>query len=227
MHVAPVSIAIIPARSHSKGLPGKNLKTVANVSLLARAIRAASDSRRFNRIVVTTDGEAIAREARDNGAEVVMRPAALSGDHVRTFVAVEHALQTLGIAEGLCVLLQPTSPLRSATDVIAALDLWRQSTDAGAVVAVTECEHHPYKTFIASGTGLTPLHTFTDMEAPRQALPMALRVNGAIYINRISALLREKRFLIEPVVPYLMPGDRSLDIDNALDLDMANMIAGI
>jgi len=223
MCVAPVSIALIPARANSKGLPGKNLKPVGGASLLARAIRAATDSGRCDRVIVTTDGEDIAFEAQRCGAEVVMRPAALSHDHARTFDAVEHALQTLAIDDGVCVLLQPTSPLRTAADVQAALDLWSRST-AGSVVAMTECEHHPYKTFIQTNAELSPVHAFADMESPRQVLPLALRVNGAIYIATIETLLRERKFLIEPVVPYMMPAERSLDIDNALDLHMANII---
>jgi len=218
-------VAIIPARSGSKGLPGKNLKQVGGLSLLARAILAAADSARLDRIIVTTDSEEIAEEGRKHHAEVVMRPAALSQDHTKTIDAVNHTLQAKEITEGVCVLLQPTSPLRAAVDVQAALDLWLHVT-TGCVVAMTECEHHPYKTFIRSNSGLSPVRLRSDMEAPRQTLPYALRVNGAIYVNNIEDLLRERSFLIEPIVPYMMPAERALDIDNILDLQVANIISG-
>jgi len=216
-------VAVIPVRAGSKGLPGKNLQTVDGLSLLARTILAATGSGCVDQVIVTTDGEDIAAEARKYHADVVMRPAELSDDHSRTIDAVEHALRQHHITQGVCVLLQATSPLRTAADVQAALDVWH-GVSAGSVVAMTECEHHPYKTLLQSETGLLPVRTFAEMEAPRQALPGALRVNGAIYINRVEDVLQHRRFLIEPITPYLMPAERSLDIDNALDLKMANLI---
>jgi len=221
-----VCVAIIPARAGSKGLPGKNLQQVGGLSLLARAILAAADSAHIDRIIVTTDGEAIAEEGRKYHAEIVMRPAAFSQDDSSTIDAVVHALREKALTQGVCVLLQTTSPLRTAADVQAALDIWPRQA-AGSVVAMTECEHHPYKVFIQSDTGLSPVRLRADMETPRQKLPPAFRVNGAIYINKIEDLLQQRSFLIEPVTPYIMPAERSVDIDNLLDLKLANFIAGI
>jgi len=218
-------VAVIPARAGSKGLPGKNLRKAGDLSLLARAVLAATGSGRFDRVIVTTDSGEIAKEARKYHAEVVMRPAALSQDNSKTIDAVEHALRKTAIVKGVCVLLQATSPLRTAADVQAALDLWQQVM-AGCVIAMTECEHHPYKIFIRSKAGLSPVRSLCDMEMPRQELPSALRVNGAIYINKIENLLHEKRFFLEPIIPYIMPAERSLDIDSMADLQMANTLLG-
>jgi len=219
-------VAIIPARAGSKGLPGKNLQQVGGLSLLARAILAAADSASIDRVIVTTDGEAIAEEARQYHAEIVMRPAALSQDDSTTIDAVLHALREKEMTQGVCVLLQATSPLRTAADVRTALDIWLNLV-AGSVIGMTECEHHPYKVFIQSDSGLSPVRLRADMETPRQKLPPALRVNGAIYINKIEDLLQQRSFLIDPITPYTMPAERSLDIDNHLDLKLANLIAGI
>lgn len=218
-------IAIIPARSKSKGIPGKNLKTVGGYSLLARAIASARDSGEFDRIVVSTDGTDIAEEAKRHGAELVLRPDDLSGDHSPTIDAVEHVLRTLNIAAGICVLLQPTSPLRSALDVKNALAMWEEGR-GGSVVAVTECEHHPYKTLIYDEGELRSLKDIAYLEAPRQRLPEAYRVNGAVYVNRIEDILAQRSFFCPPLNIYRMPVERSLDIDNILDLKIANIIAG-
>lgn len=219
-------VAIIPARANSKGLPGKNLKKVAGLSLVARAIEAARASGQFNRIVVTTDGEAIAAEAFACGAEVVRRPDAIAGDSARTIDAVEHALKSIGVAGGICVLLQPTSPLRSAADITSAITIFER-VGYGCTVAVCECEHHPYKTFtIDEGAKINPMHSLSDLGSPRQELPRFFRPNGAIYINTIEDLLKRREFFIEPVSIYQMSAKSSVDVDDEHDLVLAEQLLG-
>lgn len=218
-------IAIIPARAQSKGIPGKNLKIVGGRSLVVRAIQAAKDCSLFDKIIVSTDGEEIAREARGAGADVVMRPLELSADDSRTIDAIEHVLKHYGYDAGMCVLLQPTSPLRSGQDVQQAVALWEQH-GRGSVVAVTEVDHHPLKMILKDEMGFSPVRDHADLEAPRQALPLAFRVNGAIYVNSISDLLAERSFLVAPIVPYEMPAQRSIDIDSVADLKLANSMIG-
>ena len=217
-------IAVIPARAHSKGLPGKNLKSVAGVSLIGRAVSAAKEAGCFDRIVVTSDGDAILEEAVRCGAEALRRPAELAEDDSRTIDAVEHALRALGLDEGICVLLQPTSPLRTGGDVASAVSLFR-SENGGSVVSVCECEHHPYKTFHRDGDGtMRPMLDMSTLEAPRQALPRFFRPNGAIYVNDVSELLSHRTFFVEPVALYEMSEDRSIDIDRESDLKIAEII---
>ena len=216
-------IAVIPARANSKGIPGKNLKQVGNYSLVARAIRAAVECGGFDLIAVSTDGAEIAEEAERHGARVVIRPDTISQDHSRTIDAVEHLLQSLNITMGTCVLLQPTSPLRNAEDIREALEIWERQQQ-GSVVAVSECEHHPYKMLISEGGTLLPVHTMSDLEAPRQSLPKACRINGAIYINRVDDLVAFGTFLHPPLTTYTMPSERSIDIDGPLDLKIANIL---
>jgi N-acylneuraminate cytidylyltransferase len=184
------------------------------------------ECRGFDLIVVSTDGIEIAVEAKRHGAHVVMRPDAISQDHSRTIDAVGHVLQSLGIMTGTCVLLQPTSPLRSAGDIRSALEIWEHQ-QRGSVVAVSECEHHPYKMLISEGDTLLPVHAMSDLEAPRQSLPLAYRINGAIYINRVEDLIAFRTFLHPPLAIYNMPPERSLDIDGPLDLKIANILAGV
>ncbi|MCY1293125.1 N-acylneuraminate cytidylyltransferase [compost metagenome] len=218
-------IAIITARANSKGLPGKNLMQVGGVSLISSAVRAARASGRIDRIVVTTDGVAIAEEARRCGAEVVMRPAHLADDGARSIDAVCHALQTLAVTHGTCVLLQPTSPLRTGDDVAEAVRIHAKSGQ-GSVVSVCESAHHPYKTLLLQGDEYLPLHDMSSFEAPRQFLPVAVQLNGAIYANRIEELLTQRTFFCEPISYYLMPASRSIDIDSEADLVLARHLSG-
>lgn len=216
-------VAVIPARAGSKGVPGKNLRQVHGRSLVVRAIDAARGVVGVGRIIVSTDSDDIEAEALRHGAEVVRRPREIAGDDAATIDAVLHALQAAGIDQGTCVLLQPTSPMREPRDVRDALDRF-VSKPAGSVISVCECEHHPFKTILQTDEGARPMVDPASLETPRQQLPKALRVNGAIYINDVSDLHRTRRFFIEPVDFHEMPADRSLDIDTERDLAMANMM---
>lgn len=215
-------VAIIPARANSKGLPGKNLKEVGGVSLIGRAIEAATHSKCVSRVIVSTDGHDIANEALKYSAEVIMRPATLASDSSRTIDAVCHALEYVEMSSGLCILLQPTSPLRSSEDVSRAVDLYNQKLN-GSLISVCESEHHPFKTLIKSEIGeIGPIINLGMLESPRQDLPLAYRVNGAIYINRVEDLLSRRTFFVEPLQIYEMSSTLSIDIDNVDDLLRAN-----
>jgi len=218
-------VAIIPARAGSKGLPGKNLRAVGGLSLVGRAVRAARHAGVVQRIVVSTDGADIAREAASHGAEVVTRPAALAEDASRSIDVVLHALEALELQEGICVLLQPTSPLREARDVRHAVERFLARNAGGSVVAVCESEHHPYKAILERDGRYVPLLDYPSLEAPRQSLPRSLRVNGAIYVNDIAGLKRARSFFFGPLDFYEMPVSRSVDIDRESDLVLANMLS--
>ncbi|KAA0911365.1 cytidylyltransferase domain-containing protein [Pusillimonas sp. ANT_WB101] len=215
--------AIVPARSNSKGVPGKNLRTVGGVSLVARAIQTAAEAGIFSDIVLTTDGEEIAEEGRRAGARVVMRPAALAGDDAKSIDAVCHALEYMGVTQGIAVLLQPTSPLRSVMDIVKAVQTF-EDAGQGCVISVCECEHHPFKTFYVEEAAARPLHDFAHMEQPRQLLPPMSRPNGAIYVNTVADLLRKKSFFVSPVTLYEMSATASIDIDTETDLLLANTL---
>ncbi len=216
-------LAIIPARSNSKGVPGKNLRTVGGVSLVTRAIQTAAEAGVFSDIVLTTDGEEIAEEGRRAGARVVMRPAALAGDDAKSIGAVCHALEYMGVTQGIAVLLQPTSPLRSVMDIVKAVQTFEDAAQ-GCVISVCACEHHPFKTFYVEKAAARPLQDIAHMEQPRQLLPPMFRPNGAIYVNAVADLLSKKTFFISPVMLYEMSAPASIDIDTETDLLLANTL---
>ena len=183
----------------------------------------------MERVLVSTDDPEIAEVARAAGAEVpFLRPAELACDESPHILTSEHAIRWLQEHEGsqpeYMMLLQPTSPFRTTLDMEYAITLARERK-AVAVVSVSEAKPHPYKTY-----GLTPAGTLTSFvpcDIPyrrRQDLPPAFTDNGALYLNRIESLLRDRTYIPAGTLPYLMPPERSLDIDSAWDLFVADLI---
>lgn len=225
----PEIIALITARGASKGLPGKNIKVLAGKPLITWTIETALQSKFSRRVLVSTDDEGIASVSRAAGAEVpFLRPAELARDDSPHILSSLHAIewfQRMGqpLPEYL-LLLQPTSPLRTTDDIDGAIELaW--SKDAMAVVSVCEARPHPQKTYrlLSDGT----LADFMPCDVPyrrRQDLPAAYAENGAIYLNRCESLLRDRTYIPPGTLPYLMPPERSLDIDSAWDFAIAEFI---
>jgi CMP-N,N'-diacetyllegionaminic acid synthase len=223
-------IGLIPARGGSKGIPGKNIKELAGKPLIAWTIEAALDSKILARILVSTDDEKIANVAREWGAEVsFMRPEYLSVDNSTSISVVHHAIQYL-FEEGIhgsdyLLLLQPTSPLRIGKDIISAIDIAKLK-DAAAVVSVTDSPIHPYLTKKITKEGVLEnfiIGNFDNMR--RQDMPAAYALNGAIYLNKISSLHERETFIPENEThPYIMPADRSIDIDTVWDFYLAELV---
>jgi len=222
----PTVFGIITARGGSKGIPRKNIARVAGRPLIAWTIAAARQSRLLTRLMVSTDDAAIAEISRGEGAEVpFMRPPELGGDDSSHVAVVRHALAWLrgqGVRDpDFVMLLQPTSPLRTATDIDAAIELVERS-GAEAVVGVTEVRQHPYLMYRLDAAGrLTPFVEHGLEYARRQDLPPLYAANGAIYLIRPSCLERTGTFTPAGAVAYLMPPERSLDVDTPWDLQWA------
>lgn len=222
------AIAVVTARGGSKGVVRKNLRQVGGVSLVGRAIRAALETGSFACVALTTDCPEIAAEGAHHGARVIERPAHLANDTARSIDAVLDTLQQLrgeGEEFDCCVLLQPTSPLRTAAHISAALDVFSRQAE-GCVFSVCLCEHHPYKTLLLHGGQLMPTGAAAFLEAPRQQLPRAFRPNGAVYVNRVADLFATRTFFVAPLNYVEMDAESSLDIDSEADLARANILCG-
>ena len=218
-------MAIVPARAGSRGLPGKNLMPVAGQSLVERAVRAAREAG-VPEVVVTTDGDEIAAESRRLGCTTVLRPAELATSTSRTVDALLHVAAELELADDtLVVLMQPTSPLRSAADVRAALDR-HAAGDVRTTLTACAVDHHPLKQLLVAEDGtVAPVRAWSELEAPRQELPRAVRPNGAVYVTAVGDMVAGRSVVVPPLAVVEMPEDRSLDVDDAATLELARTLA--
>jgi CMP-N-acetylneuraminic acid synthetase len=220
-------LGVITARAGSKRIPGKNLALLNGVPLIDYTLQAARDARRLCACVVSTDGEAIAQHVRGWGIAVPhMRPAELAGDHSPVVQALQHAThafeQSSGVRVDAIVLLQPTSPFRTASDIDRAIALFER-TDADTVTAVRACRDHPYWAWRKMGEVMAPFFTVAEIAMDRQRLPEAYAENGAIYIARRELVVAGTLYG-ERVVPYPMDELSSVDIDTAPDLVWAEFL---
>ena len=222
----PEVIAIIPARGGSKGLPRKNLRSLAGKPLIAYSILAARECSQISRCIVSTEDPEIKQLSLEYGAEVIDRPADLATDLALSADVVRHVLETLsgtGHQPEYFVLLQPTSPLRTSRHIQQCLQAFLASS-AACAISVTETEHHPYKDFNLDQGFLHPLFGAEYLSQPRQRLPAVYRQNGAIYVMKSRAFLEHNGFFVEPALPYIMENKDSIDIDSGFDLLVAELL---
>ena len=223
------TLAIIPARGGSKGLPGKNILSLAGIPLITHTIKAALEAKSVGRLIVSTDDEAIATVARESGAEVpFLRPAALSDDTASGVDACLHALKyandSLDYHPELVVYLQPTSPMRNAADIDAAIKLLHDS-NADSVVSVKAVTEYPqWMKKMDGDQRISPLFEELEITTARQNLEKSYLLNGAIYLSTVEALLKHRNFYGADTRGYLMPEERSIDIDTLNDFLMAQAL---
>ncbi len=222
-------LAFIPARGGSKGLPRKNIKPLLGKPLVAWTIEQARASQYVDKVIVSTDDKEIAEVARRYGAEVpFLRPRELATDEARGIDVILHGIDYLKSLYGydfVLVYLQPTSPLRITQDIDNAIEELFNNPKAKAIVSVCEVEHHPL------WTGILPedkcLANFINEEfinKNRQELPKFYRINGAIYLGFAEYIHNNRSFFGDRTYAYIMPLDRSIDIDNIIDFKLAEIM---
>ena len=215
------ALYIIPARGGSKGIPGKNIKPLGGKPLIAYAIEAARGAGApDSRIIVSTDDGRIAAVARDWGlATDYMRPAALGGDTVgsrEVILDVMDWADRRGIDYEAIVLLQPTSPFRTADDISGAVALYDGSPDM--VVSVTEAASNPYyNCFETDGDGYLHVSKGDGLITRRQDAPKAWEYNGAVYVINPHSIREMPLGAFKRRVPFVMPRSRSIDLDTPTD----------
>lgn len=221
------NIAVIPARSGSKGLKDKNIREINGKPLMAYAIEAAQKSNLYDCIHVSTDSVRYAEIAREYRAEVpFLRNKELSSDLATTWDAMRFVLReyrNLGKDFDTITVLQPTSPLRDWRDIQKAFRLF-QDKKADNVVGVCEMEHSP----LWSNT-LPEDHCLKDfireeVNGPRQKLSEYYRLNGAIYILKAQFLLKYGNLYGENGYAYIMSKEHSIDIDDEFDFAIAEIL---
>jgi CMP-N,N'-diacetyllegionaminic acid synthase len=233
--VGPV-LAVIGARSGSKGLPDKNVRDLAGHPLLAWIVAAARRATTVDRVVVSTDSPAYAAIARSYGAETpVPRPAELAGDTSTDVEFVRHLLDRLAAEEGyrpaIVVRLVATAPLQQPEDIDAAVTLLRDDPTASSVMVVAEARQHPAKALrmVADAAGRPRLVPWAapaegasggaEPSARQAYAPAYLRAN--VVATRTSTIEATGTLAGDAVAAHLVPADRSIDIDTELDLAVA------
>ena len=214
------SIAVITARSGSKGLKDKNIKLLNGKPLIAYTIEAAKKSGCFDCVHVSTDSIEYAEIAKQYGAEVpFLRDKNLASDTASSWDVMRNVIKKYA-ANGQdykrAMLLQPTSPLRTAEDIQNAFALMEEK-NGEAVIGVCEMEHSPLWSNVLKEDG--NMQGFLKMEygVPRQQLPVYYRINGAIYLVNTDFLMRHGNVFDKDSYAYIMPKERSVDIDGLID----------
>jgi N-acylneuraminate cytidylyltransferase len=216
-------LALIPARGGSKGIKNKNIRLLAGKPLIGWTIESALKSAFIDRLIVSTDSQEIADIAIEYGAEVpFLRGANLAQDDTKTIDVVLDVLKHYPNYEWL-LLLQPTSPLRSTEDIDDAIRFCIKN-QASSCVSVCLSQESPYWTYILNKE--QHIIPFCDSEPffQRQQVPKTYRINGAIYFEKVERLLNEKNFVENKPLGFLMPQERSVDIDNLIDFQLAELL---
>lgn len=214
-------VAVIPARGGSKRLPNKNILPLAGKPLIHWTIQAAKDSHYIDEIIVSTDCEKIQAVAEQAGVSIPsLRPLELASDTATTQSVLLYEIGKMEKSADILIVLQPTSPLRSGVDINCALEAFI-NRNATSVVSVTECEHSPLWSNTLGEDG--NMNGFLNHVTRRsQDLPTFYRLNGAIYIYDIKEyILNNGSKYDEMAYASIMPPNRSIDIDNQIDFELA------
>jgi len=219
-------LAVIPARGGSKGLPRKNVLAAAGKPVIAWSIEAGRTSRYIDKVVLSSDDDEILAVAEKWGCEFcVRRPTALASDTAKIEDVLIHVLDNEAEQYDLIVLLQPTSPLRSAADIDRCIEICTHA-DTHACVSVCEPSKSPYWMFtIDDGGRMQPLFA-TEFQTVhrRQDLPPAYVLNGAIYVAETAWFREQRGFLGPKTRTYPMPSKASVDLDSELDFKLLNIL---
>lgn len=212
-------VAIIPVRGGSKGIPKKNLYKIGNDTLLERTIKLAKKCLRVDRVIVSTDNDemyTISKKYSVNTKE--KRPGYLANDTASTIDVIIHTLEELSIDDTYVLLLQVTSPLRTLDDLNDLLDSFLDNTHANAIISM--CKHddpHPDK-IQKIENGFVQSYMGAESMVARQLLPKVYRLNGAFYFTHLDIIKRKKSFFTNKTMPYIMPPERSINLDTMNDL---------
>ncbi|QLH81210.1 cytidylyltransferase domain-containing protein [Halosimplex pelagicum] len=224
---------IIPARGGSKRIPRKNIVDFGGKPLIAHTIEQANQSSVLNRCIVSTDDDEIAKVAREYGGNVPFRrPDKLATDTASSAAVVSHALkwvQSEGYEPSIVVILQVTSPFREVDDIDAAIRRLQNHKDAASIVSVTEYSDPPEWALKIGENGLLQArfseHELWDNNPPRsQDTDELYCPNGAIFGVRVKDFRSDGQLYSAPALGYEMPVERSPDIDEPYDLEVARAL---
>jgi CMP-N,N'-diacetyllegionaminic acid synthase len=227
MYKSKIIVAIIPARGGSKGIFMKNIKLIAGKPLIAYTIEAAKKSKYIDRIIVSTDDDEIAQVAKNFGAEVpFFRPIELSTDDAPTSLSLVHAVNYLEKTENypvdIVVTLQPTSPLRTEKDIDEGIDIFNKGNFDSLIPLKNSGPASHY--FRIENNIPLPILKNQDAQISRQKSESIYSLCGFLFITKKSYLLQNTSvFNTNNSCFYLVDKNRAIDIDDQLDMDMAEL----
>jgi CMP-N,N'-diacetyllegionaminic acid synthase len=222
----PHIIAIIPARGGSKAVPRKNIRFVAGKPLISYTINAALSATIPLKLITTTEDDELATVARSLGSDVLIRPPQLALDDTPMIPVLLHVLGTLaemGQYFDFLFLLQPTAPLRSGKDIDDAFTELVSSGCDSIVSVYQVSDAHPARMYRLSDGFLVPYDAEPSNHL-RQSLPPVFHRNGAIYACRTELLLKDNLLIGPKTRPYIMPRERSINIDDEIDLAFVDFL---
>ena len=208
--------AVIPLRRGSKGLPGKNIRLLADKPLYMHSVDVALEAG-AQRIIISTDIADVLSSVLPPRVQVIERPSDLCGEEVPMAPVLLHALQ-VAACEGAVVLLQATSPLRKVADVLSALDVFAKGR-FDLVMSVTEADRSVLKWGRVEGDRFVPLSDPAHCFSNRQSLPPVVRPNGAVYVMQAQWFIASRSFVSERIGLVHMSPERSQDIDTLADFE--------
>lgn len=219
-----MNVALIPARAGSKSIINKNLKVLGGKSLVERAVAGARDLDLFDRVVVSTDIEAVFEIYKDDKrVELLARPAHLATDDAVMADVVEDVIERSRLPDSAYLwLLQPTSPFRLASDFREIAKILRRDGVQSVISVVNVGDNHPNRMYTIKNARLYPLK-FTNFDNKQGLKEIYIR-NGCFYVVNVGAFRKEKSFFLKTCVPYEMDEYRSINIDGKLDLLLAQSV---
>lgn len=219
-------LVVIPARGGSKGIPGKNSKPLFGKPLIHYTIEVAAELFPLERIFVSTDDVKIQELSKELGLNVPqLRPAHLATDTASSREVLLDILEQKkqqGEKIDTLILLQPTSPFRIADDIVQAVQLYDENLDM--VVSVKETKTNPYFNLFEENLEGFLEKSKTGNFTSRQEVPIAYEFNGAVYIINTKSLIDKEIGSFKKIKKYIMPKERSIDLDEPLDWDIAEMM---
>ncbi len=224
-------LAIIPARKGSKGLKNKNIKLFNGKPLIYYPIKAAMKSKFIKKIVVSTDSKEIAQISKKYGAEIpFLRPKKLSGDNVDSYSVVEHCIKFLkkkNFTFKNFILLEPTSPLTTYSDIDKAIIKLNKNTSAKSIVGIskTEQQHPKFSINYNKNSFIKPYFMKNFKTIRRQEINNVYFFDGSLYVSDVDYYLKKKTFYHKYTLGYEMPKWKSFEVDDKVDfLIMENIM---
>jgi len=228
MYKGRTFLGIIPARGGSKRLQNKNILPLLGKPLISWTIEAGLGSKFLDEIIVTTDSDKILNIAKEYKVLTIKRPKELATDTASSIEVVEHVLSNIDKKFDFIVLLQPTSPLRTAKHIDEAIELLFEK-NADAVISVCEVDHSPlWCNTLPENLDMSNFLSEEVKGKRSQDLPKFYRLNGVIYICKTDKFLEQKTFFLSKnVYAYIMDRKSSIDIDDEIDFRIAEVLKNV